>query len=468
MKFIYILLLIFNIFTLNYCLFKNSKYVKELPNVATLDEQLNNSNITIGMMLIYSKSCGFCHSFAKIFDQLAEKYNDSMLFFAMRVQSDYYKRMPSTNAIPYILFFSDGYFYVHKKRRSFNELSNIIENNYLTRCREITYKNIPNVYYNVFMKNETKYNNLIIGYFDENSKDDIENFKMSTKLMCPECVGLCYICKDFNDNKNKNAKNKLLKYIKNHIIIGYLHNNNSKIFLWDSKDKKTNDMENNDQLVNIDIKFENFNPVIHKRYQDFINNDLKLEYYNIDCKQKTYLINFLRNKNNYFFSYLTNEEKKLYENNIKEVLNISEKAVLSSINLVLYNYNEIQDKNLKYINKKGIYEINEELTLIKEYKNLNKLIDNILKDYELNKQKYEINNNPLIPDVKKEDLDMENPYPYEDDVFLEELFFKILEKICVVLFTIVITFAMFSGIHSIYYSKVDKELVDSNSRKRSK
>ena len=63
---------------------------------------------------------------------------------------------------------------------------------------------------------------------------------------------------------------------------------------------------------------------------------------------------------------------------------------------------------------------------------------------------------------------MENPYPYEDDVFLEELFFKILEKICVVLFTIVITFAMFSGIHSIYYSKVDKELVDSNSRKRSK
>ena len=65
MKFIHILLLIINIFSFNLCLFKNSKYVKELPNVAALDSELNKTNITIGMMLVYSVHCGHCHTFQK-------------------------------------------------------------------------------------------------------------------------------------------------------------------------------------------------------------------------------------------------------------------------------------------------------------------------------------------------------------------------------------------------------------------
>ena len=454
MKFIYIILILVNFFSLSSCLFKNSKNIKQLANVAELDEELNKSNLTIGMMLIYSTGCGHCHTFSKTYEQLAEKYNKSMLFFAMNVYSDYYKRMPSTSGVPYILFYADGNFYPHKRRRSFEEISNTIDNNYLTRCREISFQNIENVYYNIFMKKKNRYNNLIVGYFDENSENDIENFKTSNKLMCPECVGLCYICKDFNDNKNTN--NTLLKYIKSNIIVGYLPNNNSKIFLWD----------------------KNYEPEIHKYYENFINIELKLDYYIIDNSHKLYLFNFLRNKNNLFFAYSTNEEKKIFEKNINELMNIADTKILSLFNLVLYNYNCFTSKDnsnynnntLEYIKTKGIYEINKELNVIGDNKDFEELKDKIIKEYDIfKKQKHGVNYNPLVPEGKNNDKDKENENPNNTGIYFDELFFKILEKICVVLFTVVVTFAMFFILYNKYYSKVDKELINiyvSNANRR--
>jgi thiol-disulfide isomerase/thioredoxin len=279
MKFFIIFLLLQFSFISN--LFENSKYVKEISSIKEFDSELNKTNITIGMMLIYSVYCGHCHTFSKTYEQLAEKYNSTMLFFAMTVFSDYYKRMPSTWGVPYILYFSDGYFYQHKRRRSFEEISYIIDNFYLTRCKEITYKNIENVYYNVFLKKENIYNNLIIGYFDNDK--NIDNFKKTTNLMCPECVSLCYICKDFKQNKN--TKNPILKYIKNDIIVAYLHNNNSKIFSWKNEKSNSSDEQELQEYKNIlknnkiDLKY--MEPLLYKNYYNFINNDLKLDYYNI-------------------------------------------------------------------------------------------------------------------------------------------------------------------------------------------
>ncbi len=71
----------------------------------------------------------------------------------------------------------------------------------------------------------------------------------------------------------------------------------------------------------------------------------------------------------------------------------------------------------------------------------------------------------MIPEVKKEEKEMENQNP--NNFFYDDLFFKLLEKICVVLFTIVITFAVFFGIHYKYYSKVDKELIHWNNKRKS-
>jgi len=452
MKFIYILFLLINIFSFNSCFLDNSKYIKKLPNVAALDSELSKTNITIGMMLIYSEYCGHCHTFAKTYEKIAKKYIKNMLFFAMDVNSDYYKRMPSTDGVPYILFFSDGYFYEHKRSRSFTEISNTIEKFYLTKCREITYKNIENVYYNVFLKNKNIYNNLIIGYFEDNSNNDIENFKISTELMCPECVGLCYICKDYKKNKDKN--NNFLKYIKSNIIFGYLNNNNSKIFLWETKNNNKNENipeKYKDNLLKNDIKIDKFNFKLHKDYENFINYDLKLEYYIIDNKNDGYLINFLRNKNNLIFSYITKKQKKRYENYINELFNISNKNILSLYNLVLYNYSQGKDNVLEYINSNGIYETDNELNLTHKFKNIQKIKNKINLKYNLNKEINEIHKKPLIPEIKDDDkYSFENQNPYRNDIFFNDIFFKILERICVVLFTIVITFAIFFMLHYIY------------------
>jgi len=464
MKFIHILLLIINIFSFNLCLFKNSKYVKELPNVAALDSELNKTNITIGMMLVYSVHCGHCHTFSKTYEQIAEKYNKSMLFFAMDVHSDYYKRMPSTWGVPYILFLSDGYFYQHKRRRSFDEISNTIDKFYLTKCREITYKNIENVYYNVFLKNKNIYNNLIIGYFDDNSNEDIENFKISTKIMCPDCVGLCYICKDFKENKDTN--NTMLKYIKSNIIVGYLHNNNSKIFLWKNKNKNDDDKNEDvpeiqkykDELLKNDIKPDKFNFVLHKNYENFINNELKLEYYNIDNSNKEYLINFLRDKNNLIFVYTTHNQKNIYQDNINELINITNKNILSLYNLVLYDYTGDQDNNLKYINSSGIYETDQKLNLTNEFKHFEDIKNKLINKYNIYKEKSDIQNKPLIPKLNEDEKKaFEKQKPNTNDIFLDDIFFQVLEKICVILFTIVITFALFFSLHYKYYHNIDED-----------
>ena len=455
MKFFIIFILLQFYFISN--LFENSKYVKEISSINEFDSELNKTNITIGMMLIYSVYCGHCHTFSKTYEQLAEKYNRTMLFFAMTVFSDYYKRMPKTWGVPYILYFSDGYFYQHKSRRSFEEISYIIDNFYLTRCKEITYKNIENVYYNVFLKKENIYNNLIIGYFDNDK--NIDNFKKTTNLMCSECVGLCYICKDFKENNNPN--NTILKYIKNDIIVGYLHNNNSKIFSWKNEKSNSSDEQELQEYKNIlesnKIDLKDMSPLLYKNYYNFINNDLKLDYFNIDINNKEYSINFLRNKNNLFFSYLNKIEKEKYEYRINELVNITEKNILYFYNLVLFNYNKVKNEHLIFINKSGIYEINQDLNISYEYNNYDELKNKIMEKYN-SSQNYEINYKPLIPEVKKEDRDsFENQTPDVDEEFFGVLFFKVIEKVCVVLFTIVITFALFFVLHYKYYRIIDQD-----------
>ena len=229
MKLNNILIIFVSIFSFNICAFINSEYIKDLSSISDFDNELKKSNISTGMMLIYSVHCVHCHNFLSTYQLLAQKYNKNVLFFAMSAYSDYHKRIPKSWGVPYILFFSEGYFYPFKGRRTFEELSSILENNYLSRCKIITYKNIENVYYNIFLKNN-EYENLIIGFFESFDKESIKDFREENKLFTEKSIGLCYVCSDFNENQNKNAS--LFRYIESNIIVGYLRNNISKIFLW--------------------------------------------------------------------------------------------------------------------------------------------------------------------------------------------------------------------------------------------
>ena len=435
MKFNYIIFLLFASFKVNICAFINSKYIKDLSNIAEFELELKKSNITSGMILIYSTGCGHCHHFLPTYESLAKKYNNKLNFFAMSVYSDYHKRMPRTWGVPFILFFSDGYFYNFKPRRTFDHLSSIIENNYLQKCKQITYKNIENVYYNIFIKEE-KYNNLIIGFFDDRSDKEIKNFRKENDLLNDEYLGLCYVCKDFSEIQESEKNASLFKFIENNMIIGYLKNNISKIFKWD------NIQDENNTYVN---------------YEKFIKQELKSNYIEINEENKKYLINFLRNKKSLIFSYKTNNEKNLYENYINEKSNING----YKINFVLYNLSNFNESIFNNINDDGIYEIDEELNLVKKYNNIDELKNEIIKKYMIfiaNNNPINKNNELLIPEVKKESKEQESNEPIE--LFNYDLFFEVLEKICVILFTIVLTMALFFLYYNIYYKKVDQELIN--------
>ena len=430
MKENFIIYFFFIIFSLSKSAFIDSNYIKDLSSISAFDQELKKTKLSTGMMLIYSTGCGHCHHFLSTYKLLAEKYNNKILFFAMSVYSDYDKRMPRTYGVPYILFFSDGYFYPFKGRRSYEILSSIIENDYLPKCKTITYKNIEYVYYNIFMKNN-EYNNLIIGFFDKNSLDNINNFRESNNLLTDESVGLCYVCNDFNEIQNRNES--LFKFIGNNIIVGYLRNNISKIYLWDNNDKNK--------------KYYN--------YEKFINEDLKSDYIDINENNKKYLINFLRNKNNLIFSYGTNAEKVEYQNYINEIKNFTK----FQINYVLYSFSNFNENIFDSINKSGLYEINGELHLINKFNNIIELKNKIFNQFNKSNINYSnINNKLLIPDVKKEN-NTENEEE-DGDVFDFDFFFEILEKICVILFTLVLTMAIFFFNYNRYYKKVDQNLLN--------
>ena len=110
-------------------------------------------------------------------------------------------------------------------------------------------------------------------------------------------------------------------------------------------------------------------------YEDFINNDLKLDYFNINTKEKIYLIDFLNNKNNLIFAYKSDNEKNLYEGNINDLLKLSNNTILNKYNLVLYNFSEIQH-NIKFNNiaSNGIYEISKDLNQTNSIDNLAKIL----------------------------------------------------------------------------------------------
>ena len=431
MKSNFIIFIFFNLFSLYFSAFINSEYIKDLSSISFFDIELQKSNLTTGMMLIYSTGCGHCHNFLTTYEMLARNYNGKLFFFAMSVYSDYNKRMPSTGGVPYILFFSDGYFYPFKGKRSYETFSSIIENDYLTRCKTITYKNIENVYYNIFLKN-SNYNNLIIGFFDKNLQEDINNFRKENNLIDEEDIGLCYVCNDFNEIQNKKAS--LFQFIESKVIVGYLRNNISKIFLWNYKDK-----DNNNRYFD---------------YEKFIKEDLKSDYIDVNDEHKKYLINFLRSKNNIIFSYQTNDEKSIYIKYINIIKNVTE----NKINYVLYNFTNFKENIFDSINKSGLYEIDGDLNFIDKFTNFEQLQYKIFKEFNQSNLNYSSNNELLIPDVKNENNFKDN----EDtnDNFNTDYFFEILEKICVGLFTLVLTIGLFFFHYNRYYKKIDPNLLD--------
>ena len=132
------------------------------------------------------------------------------------------------------------------------------------------------------------------------------------------------------------------------------------------------------------------------------------------------------------------------------------------MNLVLYNFPNFIDNILSFINESGLYEINGELNFIEKFNNFYELENKLFKNFnktDLNNK----NNELLIPEVKKENKTEEEDEEDSFNFFDFDLFFEVLEKICVVLFTVVLTMAIFFLNYNIYYKKIDQQFYNNHS-----
>ena len=104
-----------------------------------------------------------------------------------------------------------------------------------------------------------------------------------------------------------------------------------------------------------------------------------------------------------------------------------------------------------------MFEINGELNLINKFNNYAELKNKIFKEF--NKTNINNNNALLIPEGAKENSTEDND-DESDENFNFDLFFEVLEKICVLLFTVVLTFAVFFFNYNKYYKKVDQNILN--------
>ena len=192
---------------------------------------------------------------------------------------------------------------------------------------------------------------------------------------------------------------------------------------------------------------------------------MKSNYINLNEENKKYLIDFLRIKNSIIFSYETTYEKIAFEKDIDEIINITNNKAYSNYNLVLYNFTNFKENIFSFINESGLYETTGELNFNSKFNTFTQLKNKFIKEYNNSSNNFTKKNELLIPEVKKDKNDNENGEEEEYNIFNDDYFFEVLEKICVILFSIVITLAMFFILHNTFYKNIDMELVNYYSKK---
>ena len=350
MNYATILLLFLNNISFYHCLFKNSKHVKQFLKVSDLEKDMKNSKNKAGMVFIYGYFCGHCHRFAETYNKLADNFYTVAEFYAMSLDTDYNKKFGRVYAVPHILFYSNNKYTKHSGDRSFERISNILKENYLTYCKEISFADIQTTSNEFFNKKESK--NLIIGFFK--NKKETELFTSISKKLYDRYIDNCYVCSDFEAYKSSKINNIIYKDINNHVL-GYLNKERNEImkFNWDSDNK-----------------------LIEKQYEEFILNDIYFGYDDIYSNDKLFILDDNPNgKNILVFGYQNSKEKNNFELSINnELFSLSKNISLSFYKIILYDFKNANNEKLKNITKTGIYEFD------KDYKNITTIEDiNLIK-----------------------------------------------------------------------------------------
>lgn len=403
MKKLYRIIIFFNIFFIYICFIEKSEYIKEISSCKHLEKELKNTNKDTGMMLIYSSWCGHCKSFSKTYVKLAEEYNKQLFFYVMSESTDYEQKFPEVTGYPTIYFYKNGKFSKNKGGRSFETLSDKINEEYISKCRQIDYIEIEKIYNKKYV-NDEMHRNLLIGFFKD--KEYINMYNSITSNYLKKHIDSCYFCSDYEEYLNEtdiilNINN--IGDIKENIILSFnkIKGNNSFY------------LSKNDSYIKND-------------YIIYIHNNVINSYEDINTENKLSLLNIEKNKLILVFVYNSLEQKKFFEENANKLYNKNARKNKNIITYILYDINVKYDK-FKEMKENSIYLIDKEFKKLVELYDLDSIEEIIQK-----------NNMRLKNDVN---ILIKKIFDDNDNLYLDD--YSIYNYISLILFVIIIAFYLF-------------------------
>ena len=185
-NFFLIMIFLLSQYYMVYTYFKDTPYITDFQKIEDYEEAFKKNQLEYGFMLIYSKYCGHCKNFAPNYIKLSELFHNELFFYALSAQTNY-RKLFKINGYPSILYYSNKTYNEITFSRMVSRISKFIRKHIRYNCTEITYNNIDVVYNDVYQKNDR---NLVIGYFEQNSKF-INSFISTTNNLKNEYIDLC-------------------------------------------------------------------------------------------------------------------------------------------------------------------------------------------------------------------------------------------------------------------------------------
>ena len=438
-KLLVIIILTIILFSNIFCIFENAQNMEfSLDAEAICDKIVKKKKLSL--VLIYSDSCPHCRKFEPEYIKLAQDYHTVADFYLLPSKSNYKKKF-YIKGVPTMFFYNGKKFIEHKGLNNYDIISYILENDYLKKCKEVSYDFI----FNKNNNNSILYNNrieenIIIGYFPNDSyfyeEDENDDNKKINKLISKKAfnnflnkthkiislIDNCYYIRDKSDDNPELKEGTIITFSKTkgiNIFIGY-----QNIFL-------DNDETNEKYYIN------KINEVGEK-YIKFLYDKIKDYYIEItDSKMDSKLVSFVK-RNVIFFVYNSENERKEYIKQISSLIAMTKNEKYPLFDYILFKYGCNIYRISYYFRTSGIYYADKKLTRISKPIDLNIIIEmiNTQNNYEYNEKNLEeimnlnSNNNTNNNSNKTTDKINGNKYMDKEEIKKERLYYeKIKEQI---------------------------------------
>ena len=352
-NFLLIIICLFSNYYMIISFFKDTPYITDFKKIEDYQEAIKKNELKYGFMLIYSHYCGHCRNFAPNYIKLSELFHNDLFFYALSSSSGFSKVF-KIDGYPTILFYSNNTYNEITCGRKVSQISKFIRKHIQYNCTEITYNNIDLVYNEIYQKDDR---NLIIGYFEENSKY-LNSFKSITNnLINDYYIDLCFYCTNYklilNEEDEKYKKLSIFQDIKENEVKSFSKGHGKNSFIFNDENEENN------------YEKHLFNNVINI-YEDIFKG-------NLDILDK------LKNKALVFFVYDNKDMKQKYIEIISDLYNMTINKKDNLFFYIILNKN-INSPKFTVFQKNKIYLTSNDLENVMTIDDLNIIKNQILEN----------------------------------------------------------------------------------------